>query len=139
MTDDAQSERKPYRRERRQKAAQQQLQRLKQQEAQAAEREQELMRGREFTGHNPPVAPELQQIEESLPEMGVEEQRHIGSLWDDAYDAIAEVLNDVGAPPTAKIQAAKIVQAAREASRKEEMAAMPTRIVFETAAYVPDA
>jgi len=47
------------------------------------------------------------------------------------------VLNDPGSPPTAKIQAAKIVQAAKEASERERLAQMPTRVVFETAACVP--
>lgn len=113
---------------------------MRAEEETAEMREKHLMRGREFEGHSPPKAPTLDLgTIETLVVKDPETRYHLSELWPKAYDALEEILDDPEASSASKVQAAKIVQAARASQQDLERAAMVQRIEFVTAAYTPRA
>lgn len=131
----------PQTRERKRKEALAELQRL---------REEEYMQGRAFTGHAPPSVeveplpePEPEQADLDIATIGqlvtddIEVARHLGELWPKVYDALEQVLDSADATAASKVAAGRVVQQAMQAERDARKAAMPQRIEFITAAYVP--
>lgn len=112
------------------------------------EREREIaeLTGPGFEGHAPPVAPDPNDLPE-LPDERVlnaalpPELRAaaLHELWPKALQAVEDVLDDEDASPASKIQAARLVASMKEKQMAEEAASRPVRMIFETAAYSPDA
>jgi len=101
----------------------------------AQEVDAERMEGREFEGHNPPTLDEVQDL---VAEATPDQLHHYADLHTIAYQAIRDILEDPDASAASKVQAAKIVQAAKEADDLARASSLPRKIVFETAAYIPE-
>lgn len=94
-----------------------------------------------FDGHKPPKPPPLDAlppVEEILDSLEPEEREVLlHELWPSAVDAIQAVLDDSDASASAKVQAARLVSDMKKRQMDEEASKLPTRIIFETAAYMP--
>lgn len=111
--------------------------------ATSEERERELaeLTHEGFDGHRPPKPPPLDAlppVEEILDALEPEEREVLlHELWPSAVDAIQAVLDDADASASAKVQAARLVSDMKKRQMDEEASKLPTRIIFETAAYMP--
>lgn len=113
--------------------------------AREREREVEALTPPGFTGHKPPVAPDPNELP-ALPDIAVIENlvppamraEALHELWPKALTAVEDVLDDPDASPASKIQAARLVASMKEKQMEEEAQSRPVRMVFETAAYVPE-
>jgi hypothetical protein len=99
------------------------------------------MRGRQFEGHDPPMpaspstVKELERLEKELTARP-DELLNLADLWPKAHAALESILDDCEASAAAKVQAARIVQAARAAELAADVASRDTKIIFATSAYV---
>jgi len=95
----------------------------------------------DFAGHKPPKPPALDvlPVEEIIDTLEPEERETLlHELWPLAVTSIEDVLNDPDASAASKVQAARLVADMKKKQMDEEASRLPTRIIFETAAYVPD-
>lgn len=94
----------------------------------------------DFKGHNPPQVAPLDElpVDEILDSLDPDERETaLHELWPIAVSAMEAVLRDDDASASAKVQAARFVGDMKKRQMDEEAARLPTRIVFETAAYIP--
>lgn len=91
-----------------------------------------------FTGHKPPMPPPLDKLPEAeiLQTLDPEERELLlHELWPLAVASIEDVLRDPDASAAAKVSAAKLIGDMKKAQLAEESSKMPTRIIFQTAAF----
>lgn len=96
----------------------------------------------DFVEANPPKPPPLDELPDSidviLDELEPEERELLlHELWPKAVTAIERVLDDDDASAASKVSAAKLIGDMKKAQMAEEQSKLPTRIIFETAAYTP--
>ena len=94
----------------------------------------------DFVEHRPPKPPALDAlpVEEIIDTLEPEEREVLlHELWPLAVTSIEDVLNDPDASAASKVQAARLVADMKKKQMDEEASKLPTRIIFETATYVP--
>lgn len=104
----------------------------------------EAMTPDDFGGHNPPRLPDddeaAQLLSAAFDQMDAGERTlALHDLWQKAVLSAERILDDDDASAAAKASVIRLIGDVRKKELEEQTSKLPTRIIFETAAYAGDA
>lgn len=93
-----------------------------------------------FTGHNPPQLPDADTLTAALDILpDGDRQVALHDLWEKAVASAERILDDEDASAAAKASVIRLIGDVRKKELEEQTSKLPTRVIFETAAFSPEA